>query len=183
MTVKGLNPYSERVGLLPGDGRSPCAEPHLVGQRLWDSQQDEADVGQSDESRHQHHQVIAVAGRQVRSDGRAGDQTRCERRRNLDADRNRTHLSSWVKDTESRSCRRNILKQLHWDLRLWNLSKMLFIFNKRASYESVRRAPLMLICNVCDVSEDYRESDGKRSGHWDHGKVPPENKKWNMRWI
>lgn len=102
------SPYSKRVGLLPGDRRSPRVEPHLVGQRLWDGQQDEADVGQSDESRHQHHQVIAVAGRQVGADGRAGDQTRCERRRNLEADINITRLSSWVKDAESRSCRRSL---------------------------------------------------------------------------
>lgn len=79
-----LNSYSNRVGLLPGDWRSPGVEPHLVGQRLWDGQQYEADVGQSDEGRHQHHQVIAITGREVRADGRAGDQTRCERRRHLE---------------------------------------------------------------------------------------------------
>lgn len=104
---------SERVGLLPGDGCSPRVEPHLVGQRLWDGQQNEADVGQSDESGQQHHQIISVAGRQVRADGRAGDQTRCERRRNLEEDRNIPRLSSWVKDTQKNLGNRNLLKQLH----------------------------------------------------------------------
>lgn len=74
---------SEGVGLLPGDGRPPGVQPHLVGQRLGDGQQDEADVGQRDERGQQHHQVVSVPSRKVRADGRARHQAGCERGRNL----------------------------------------------------------------------------------------------------
>lgn len=61
---------------------------------------------------------------------------------------------------------------------------MHLVFNKRAAYKSICRTPLALIRNVCDVREDYGESDGKSTGHWYHGKVPPENnKKYETRLI
>lgn len=74
---------SEGVGLLPRYGRPPGVEPHLVRQRLGHGQQDEADVGQSDQCGHQNHQVVSVPGRQVRPDGRTRHQARCESCRHL----------------------------------------------------------------------------------------------------
>lgn len=73
----------EGVGLLPGEGRPPGVQPHLLGQRLWDGQQDEADVGQSDERGQQDHQVVSVPRRQVCPDGRTRHQAGCERGRHL----------------------------------------------------------------------------------------------------
>lgn len=75
---------SEWVGLLPGYGCSPGVEPHLVRQRLGHSQQDEADVGQSDQCGHKNNQVVSIPGRQVRPDGRTRHQAGCESSRYLE---------------------------------------------------------------------------------------------------
>ena len=75
--------HGEGVRLLPGDGGSPGAGSHLVGEGLGDDQHDEADVRQGDERGQQHHQVVSVAGRQVGSDGRAGHQAGCKGSRHL----------------------------------------------------------------------------------------------------
>lgn len=53
---------SKGVGLLPGYGGPPGVEPHLVWERLRHSQQDEADVGQSNQCGHQYHQVVPIPG-------------------------------------------------------------------------------------------------------------------------
>lgn len=74
---------SEGVSLLPRYGRPPGVEPHLVRQRFGHGQQDEADVGQSDQCGHQNHQVVSVPGRQVRTDGRTRHQACCESRGHL----------------------------------------------------------------------------------------------------
>lgn len=60
---------SKGIGLLPGYGCPPGVEPHLVRQRLRHGQQDEADVGQSDQCCHQNHQVVPVPGGQISPDG------------------------------------------------------------------------------------------------------------------
>lgn len=86
MTAAGCTD-GEGVRLLPGDGRPPRVELHLVGQRLGHGQQDEADVGQGDERGQQHHQVVSVPGRQVRTDGRAGHQAGREGGRHLERER------------------------------------------------------------------------------------------------
>ena len=80
----------EGVGLLPGDRRPPGVEPHFVWQRLRYSQQDEADVSQSDQCGHQNHQVVSVPGRQVRPDGWTRHQAGCESSRHLGGEKDMT---------------------------------------------------------------------------------------------
>lgn len=75
--------HSKRVGLLPGDGRSPRRRPHLLRQGLRHGHQDEADVQEGDGRGQDHHQRVAVGLGQVGSDGRAGDQAGCEGSRYL----------------------------------------------------------------------------------------------------
>lgn len=71
--------YSEGIGLLPGYGRPPGVEPHLVRQGLGHGEQDEADVDQGDQRRDQNHQVVSIPCRQIGPDGRAGHQASGER--------------------------------------------------------------------------------------------------------
>ena len=79
--------HREGIGLLPGDGLSPGAQPHLVRERLGDDEEDEGDVGHGDDGGQQHHQAVTVARRQVGPDGRARHQARRERRRHLRRER------------------------------------------------------------------------------------------------
>lgn len=75
---------SKGVGLLPGYGRPPGVESHLLRQRFRHSQQDEADVSQSNQCGHQNHQVVPIPGWQVRSDGRTRHQAGCKSSRHLE---------------------------------------------------------------------------------------------------
>lgn len=76
--------YSEWIGLLPGDRRSPRGQSHLVWQRLGHGQQDEANVCQRNKRSHQDHQVISIVGGEVSADCGARHQACCECGRHLE---------------------------------------------------------------------------------------------------
>lgn len=157
-----VSTHGERVGLLPGDGRSPGRRPHLLRQGLRHGHQDEADVEEGDGRGQDHHQRVAVGLGQVGPDGGAGDQAGCEGGRYL-----------WGGGVLVGTLQVNVA--LRWiSPAAWSG------FNKslvpKGPHQAVRCAPLMLLCDVGHVGEDHRKGHGKDPGHRDDGKVPPKQK-------
>lgn len=153
--------HSEGVGLLPWDRRPPRRRPHLLRQWLRYGHKDEADVEQRDGRGQDHHQGVAVSHRQVRSDGRAGDQA--------------GRKGSWYLEENGR-------EESYRSIHLWSYQIKLFVslrggeFSQSTAYQTVRCAPLMLLSDICHVRKYHREGDGKNTGHGDDCKVPPERR-------
>lgn len=159
--------HSERVGLFPGDGRSPRRRPHLLRQGLRHGHQDEADVQEGDGCGQDHHQRVAVGLGQVGSDGGAGDQAGCEGSRYLRGGRGTGGKVKW-------RTLQVLLERVDYTSQLDGFKQ--FSFVPKGPYQTVRRTPLMLLGDVSHVGEYHRKGDGKDTRHRDDGKVPPEGK-------
>lgn len=138
--------YSEWISLLPGDRRSPRVQSHLLGQRLRDGQQDEADICQGDERSHQDHQVIPIVGGEVSADCRARHQACCERGRHLQGEQGRiTALTNQL--------------DLLIHMILLGYYGVNIVEFEMVAYESICSAPLPLLSDVCYICKDDREGD------------------------
>lgn len=198
---------SKRVSLLPGNGCSPCVEPHFVWQGLRNSKQDETDVSQSNQRSHQDHQVVSIPGRQVSTDGWTRYQAGCKGGRHLESLEDRkdefqsdhvhfffffflgfrfcvsnstppsSHLSVWQFEV--------ILRRLEHHVMSYNI-----LVTIRSPYQTIGGTPLSFLCHISHVGKDDWEGDRKSARHGDHGEVPPgwwegKNNIWNRQygWI
>ena len=60
------------------------------------------------------------------------------------------------------------------------LSQSLHVGTQRPSYQTISRAPLVLLRDVGHVCKDDREGDGEDARHGDHRKVPPEGEEEHL---
>lgn len=153
--------HSKGVCLFPGDGGSPWCWPHLLWQWLWYGHQNEAYVEEGDCGGENHYQRIAVSLGQVGSNGRTGDQAGCKRSRYLQGrDRGKLSDSVPIKSPADYAICLEVFKQCSPGL--------------KGPYQTVRRTPLMFLCDVSHISKYYRKRDSEDTRHWDDSKVPPK---------